>query len=144
MYTKEYVIRHVWSRGPGQTSLSPSLFGGLCSQTASPLLLCICSLVSSMAKAKGEGYKCRVGVSRNFSACAYVKCAPDGRYEHIRASLTTRLARSRSLIIVGERERANLVVQLARFFCLYVYIYIYIYVFHRRYTYRMRMSSIYT
>ena len=41
MYTKEYVIRHVWSRAPGQTCLSLSLFGGLCSQTTSPLLLCI-------------------------------------------------------------------------------------------------------
>ena len=28
--------------------------------------------------------------------------------------------------LIGERERANLVVQLARFFCLYIYIYIYI------------------
>ena len=55
-------------------SLSLSLFGGLCSQTASPLLL-----VSSMAK--GEGYKCRVGVSRNFRACAYVRCDARARKE---------------------------------------------------------------
>ena len=56
-----------------------SLFGGLCSQTASPLLPL--HLVSSMAK--GEGYKCRVGVSRNFRACAYVRCAPARRYIYI-------------------------------------------------------------
>ena len=30
---------------------------------------------------------------------------------------------SRMVSIIGERERANLVVQLARFFCIYIYIY---------------------
>ena len=31
-------------------------------------------------RSKGKGYTCRVGVSRNFCACAYVRCAPDARY----------------------------------------------------------------
>ena len=41
---------------------SLSLFGGLCSQTASPLLLCI--WLARMAK--GKGYKYRVGASLQF------------------------------------------------------------------------------
>ena len=44
------------------TDMSLSLFGGFCSQTASPLLLCI--WLASMAK--GKGYKCRVGASLHF------------------------------------------------------------------------------
>ena len=44
------------------TDVSLSLFGGLCSQTASHLLLCI--WLARMAK--GKGYKCRVGASLHF------------------------------------------------------------------------------
>ena len=44
------------------TDVFLSLFGGLCSQTASPLLLCI--WLARMAK--GKGYKCRVGASLHF------------------------------------------------------------------------------
>ena len=44
------------------TDVFLSLFGGLCRQTASPLLLCI--WLARMAK--GKGYKCRVGASLHF------------------------------------------------------------------------------
>ena len=44
------------------TDVTLSLFGGLCSQTASPLLLCI--WLARMAK--GKGYKYRVGASLHF------------------------------------------------------------------------------
>ena len=76
-----------------------SLSGGLCSQTlppsnyvyielsarldASPALgrlhgLSSTPLVSSYSKGHGKGYKCRVGVSRNFRACAYVRSTDGG------------------------------------------------------------------
>ena len=46
------------------TDVTLSLFGGLCSQTASPLLLCI--WLARMAK--GKGYKCRVGASQEMES----------------------------------------------------------------------------
>ena len=93
MYTKKWRARCSERR-----DRRLSLFGGLCSQTVPPsnyvyivlsarieappalgsrLLLCI--WLARMAK--GKGYTCRVDVSRKFGACAYVKCAPDGRIE---------------------------------------------------------------
>ena len=67
------------------------LFGGLCSQMlppsnymyielssgidASPALGCLHGL-SSTDYGKGQGSKCRIRVSRNFRACAYLRCAP--------------------------------------------------------------------
>ena len=56
------------------TDVSLSLFGGLCSQTASPLLLCI--WLARMAK--GKGYKCRVGASLHFLSSYAVSTA--GRF----------------------------------------------------------------
>ena len=53
------------------TDVSLSLFGGLCSQTASPLLLCI--WLARMAK--GKGYKCRVGASLHFLSSYAVSTA---------------------------------------------------------------------
>ena len=53
------------------TDMSLSLFGGLCSQTASPLLLCI--WLARMAK--GKGYKCRVGASPHFLSSYAVSTA---------------------------------------------------------------------
>ena len=41
-----------------------------------------------------------------------------------RANLVVQLARFFYIYIIGERERANLVVQLTRFFCIILYIYI--------------------
>ena len=55
--------------------VSLSLFGGLCSQTASPLLLCI--WLARMAK--GKGYKCRVGASLHFLSFFYA-VSTSGRY----------------------------------------------------------------
>ena len=90
---REYIVifMHVWSTAPGQACLS--LFGGVCSQMlppsnyfyihlsarldASPAFGCLNGLAYI---AKGKGYKCRIGVSRNFRACAYVRCAPARRY----------------------------------------------------------------
>ena len=61
-------------------------------------------------RSKGKGYTCRVGVSRKFGACAYVRCAPARRYIYIQHVYYVekscqsyirlyRLARSRSPII---------------------------------------------
>ena len=46
------------------TDVSLSLFGGLCSQTASPLDYSSAIWLARMAK--GRGYKCRVGASLHF------------------------------------------------------------------------------
>ena len=64
-----------------------SLFGVLCSQTPPPSNYVYIELSGRLDASpprpllysrisKGEGYKCRVGVSRNVRACAYVRCAP--------------------------------------------------------------------
>ena len=91
MHTEYVVIRHAWSRAPGQTCLSLSLFGGLCSQTASPLLLCI--WLARMAK--GKGYKCRVGTSLHFLSSYAVSTA--GRFLTHSLSLSHPLTHSLSL-----------------------------------------------
>ena len=57
------------------TDVFLSLFGGLCSQTASPLLLCI--WLARMAK--GKGYKCRVGASLHFLSFFYA-VSTSGRF----------------------------------------------------------------
>ena len=72
MYTKEYVIRHVWSRAPGQTCLSLSL-SSVVSVARRPLLY---SWLALWQRAKGTNV-----VSRNFRACAYVRCDARARKE---------------------------------------------------------------
>ena len=57
------------------TDVFLSLFGGLCSQTASPLLLYI--WLARMAK--GKGYKCRVGASLQFLSFFYA-VSTSGRF----------------------------------------------------------------
>ena len=86
----EYACMRDSSTAPGQACLS--LFGDLCRQTLPPSKYIHVSrarrwthasatLRQSHAAdrafdfAKGI-YKCRVGVSRKFRACAYVRCAP--------------------------------------------------------------------
>ena len=41
------------------------------------------------SKSKGYTYTCRVGVSRNFRACAYVRCAPARPDIHIHTASRT-------------------------------------------------------
>ena len=90
----EYACMRDSSTAPGQACLS--LFGDLCRQTLPPskymyLELGVWTHASATLRqshaadrafdfaqrAKGQGiYTCRVGVSRKFRACAYVRCEP--------------------------------------------------------------------
>ena len=57
-------------------------------------------------------------------------CAPTditvSKIDHIYTTLELHVFMKYFLLLIAERERANLVVQLARFFYIYIYIYIFV------------------